>query len=105
MRLRYFDLADALETFSLKPCTSLHSLIHISDNFVSFILISLRKLGEQIGVDIVGRCGDYNDGDLPPDHEYRSFLSRPRVQVLFIPTMSTGPLYPDQEYRSSLSRP
>lgn len=33
--------------------------------------MSLRKLGVQIGVDIVGRCGDFSDGDLPPDHEYR----------------------------------
>ena len=37
----------------------------------SLIYIPLRKLGEQIGVDIVGRCGDFSDGDLPPDHEYR----------------------------------
>ena len=31
----------------------------------------LRKLGEYISVDIVGRCGDYSDGQLPSDDQYR----------------------------------
>ena len=30
-----------------------------------------RKLGEYIGVDIVGRCGDYSDAQIPPDEQYR----------------------------------
>ena len=34
-------------------------------------LISSRKLSEYIGVDIVGKCGDFSDQQVPSDDHYR----------------------------------
>ena len=34
-------------------------------------LISSRKLSEYIGVDIVGKCGDFYDQQVPSDDHYR----------------------------------